>query len=288
MDIFALQCFLFLGETGSFTETAKRVNRTQSAVTQQISKLEKTLGKQLCKRGSPIALTRDGEMLLSYAQRICGLYSEVLDRFTHPELEGEISFGLPEDFATKFLSDILVDFNRIYPRILLNVECDLTVNLYHRFKRGTFDMVLVKMTNPNDFPNGVEIWSEPLEWVYGSSRNKIVDASTLPLVLSPEPCVYRARALQALENAGRRWRTAFISTSYVGTIAAVKAGMGLTVLPSTMIPDFLSVCDEMKFLSLPDIHVSLLKQTNENPSLNILEEFLLARIYKQKSNKKLV
>ena len=66
-------------------------------------------------------------------------------------------------------------------------------------------MVLVKMSRPEDFPNGVEVWSEPLEWVgkndYMSSLHNTIPLS---LVLSPAPCVYRASALQALESAGIR------------------------------------------------------------------------------------
>lgn len=279
MDEFTLRCFLAVVETGSFTRAAEKVKRTQSAITQQMSSLEKSLGKKLFDRGKHMSLTKDGELFLTYANKILSLYLEVLDRFQHPELAGEIRFGLPEDFAAMFLSDVLTDFSRLHPRILLNVECDLTLNLFERFKKGHFDMVLVKMSRPEDFPNGVEVWSEPLEWIgkneYLSSLDKNVP---LPLVLSPAPCVYRARALQALEEAGIRWRIVFISPSYAGIIAAVNAGMGITTLPKTMIPDTLEVIEEHFLPSLPDIHVSLLKQTDKNECLQSLEDFLLKKL----------
>lgn len=280
MDNFTLSCFLAIVETGSFTKAAQKVKRTQSAITQQISNLEKNLGKRLFERGKQqLRLTKDGEIFLSYAHKLSALHLEVLDRFKHPELEGEIRFGLPEDFAAMFLSDVLTDFSRLHPRILLNVECDLTLNLFERFKKRAFDMVLVKMSRPEDFPNGVEVWSEPLEWIGKNDELTSLEKKTpLPLVLSPQPCVYRSRALEALEKAGVRWRTVFISPSYSGIIAAVNAGMGITTLPKTMIPETLDVIKADFLPSLPDIHVSLLKQTDTNECLQSLEDFLLKRL----------
>jgi len=279
MDDFTLNCFLAVADTASFTKAAIRVKRTQSAVTQQISNLEKTLGRKLFQRGKSLSLTKDGEVFLSYAHKIFGLYREVLDRFKQPELEGEIRFGLPEDFASMFLSDVLIDFSRIHPRILLDVECDLTLNLYERFKKGVYDIVLVKMSRPEDFPNGVEVWTEPLGWIANNKYIGSIDKNLpLPLVLAPSPCVYRTRALQALENAGIPWRIVFTSPSHAGTIAAVKAGMGVTVFPRGMIPNELDFIQKKMLPDLPDIHVSLLKKTDKNECLNTLEDFLLKKL----------
>jgi DNA-binding transcriptional LysR family regulator len=278
MDQFTIKCFLAIVETGSFTRAAEAVKRTQSAMTQQISSLEKMVGKRLFDRGKQVRLTKDGEIFLFYAHKIFALHLEVMDRFSCPELEGEIRFGLPEDFASTFLSDVLVGFSRIHPRILLNVECDLTLNLFDRFKKGAFDMVLVKMSRPEDFPNGVEVWSEPLEWIGKSDYFESLDKNTpLHLVLSPQPCVYRERALKTLESMGIRWRIVFTSPSHAGIIAAVKAGMGITILPRTMIPEQLEIIRKPFLPSLPDIHVSLLKQAGKNHCLATLEDFLLKK-----------
>lgn len=279
MDEFTLHCFLAVVETGSFTKAALKVKRTQSAITQQITKLEQTLGKRVFTRGKQIKLTHDGELFLPYANKILALHLEVVDRFKHPELEGEIFFGLPEDFAAMFLSDVLTDFSMLHPRILMNVECDLTLNLFNRFKKGAFDMVLVKMSRPEDFPYGVEVWSEPLEWIGKPDYIKSLDKKKpIQLVLSPEPCVYRASALKALEQAGMSWRIAFISPSYAGITAAVNAGMGVTALPRTMIPEKLEIIQGKRLPALSDIHVSLLKQTDTDKCLQSLEEFILKKL----------
>jgi len=276
IDTFALQCFLAVAETGSVTKAAERVGRTQSAVSQQMAKLETLVDKTLFIRGKTFALTPEGQIFLGYAQQIYALLREMLDRFKDPDLTGEVRFGLPEDFASVYLSDVLVDFVRLHPRILLNIECDLTLNLFRRFKDKEFDLVLVKMTRPDDFPNGIDVWTEDLEWV--GNANEINFSRPLPLVLSPNPCVYRSQALEALQKAGIKGRLAFTSPSFASTVAAVKAGMGITVLPRTLVPPFLQVLNTHRLPRLSDIHVSLLKHTKENPAINSFEGFVARRL----------
>jgi len=275
-DSITMRCFIAVAETASFTRAAERVARTQSAVSQQIARLEQLVGKTLVTRGRTLTLTPDGEVFLSYARQIYALQSEALDRFREPELEGEVRFGLPEDFASVFLSDVLAEFARSHPRILLDVECDLTLNLFERFRQGAFDLVLVKMSRPEDFPNGVDVWSESLEWVGGSGQ--VVDDRPLPLVLSPQPCVYRAAAIAALDAAGRAWRLAFSSPSYAGTVAAVKAGMGVTVLPRNMVPEGCEVLADAELPALSDTHISLLRQADRGAAVVSLEQFVLKKL----------
>lgn len=230
----------------------------------------------MVERGRILSLTAAGETFLGYARQIYALHREALDRFREPELEGEVRFGLPEDFASVFLSDVLADFTHIHPRILLNIECDLTLNLYSRFRQNEFDLVLVKMNRPEDFPHGIDVWSEPLEWV--GDPNLIDRSKPIPLVLSPQPCVYRARALKSLDDLGWKWRLVLSSPSYAGTIAAVKANMGITVLPRAMIPPGLEAIRQQLLPNLSDIHVSLLKRQLNDPVTNSLETFVLKKL----------
>lgn len=276
IDSFGLECFLAVAESNSFTKASSRVRRTQSAVSQQIAKLESQFGRKLFLRDRHLRLTADGEIFSNYARQILLLSREIVDRFKQPELEGEVHFGLPEDFASVFLSEVLTDFSRIHPRIMLSIECDLTLNLYARFKRREFDLVLVKMDQPEDFPNGLEVWSETLEWV--GVPQKIDRSKPLALVLSPKPCVYRSQALKALDASDWRWRIALSSQSYASTVAAVRAGMGYTVLPRTMIPSGLEIVKDANLPILGDVHVSLLKRKRDNAAANSLAEFVAQRL----------
>ncbi len=284
MDLFSVECFIAVVETSSFTKAALRVNRTQSAVTQQISNLEKKLGARLFHREKKLTLTKEGELYLPYAYRMSGLQQEILDRFHNPELDGEVRIGVPEDFATLFLADVLVNFSRIHPRIFLNVECDFTLNLIQRFKEKKLDVALIKMRSAQEFPYGVDIWREPLVWVKPKGAAPLIcPDKPLSLVLSPEPCVYRARAIAALEKAHMRWRIVYTSPSYAGIIAAVKANMGITALPLSMIPDPLEKIEKGILPELSDLHVSLLKQVEQaNPAIETLNQFLLKKLLQEK------
>lgn len=279
-DTVTLHCFISLAQTGSFTKAAELVGRSQSAVSQQIAKLEHILGKPLIKRGPNMGLTNDGQIFLEYAKRIFALHNEILDRFKQPALHGTLHFGLPEAFATILLSDILLEFKRLHPRVTIIVECDLTRNLLERFKQKEFDLVLVKSTIVEDFPHGVEIYTEKLEWV----GNKMLleyyqdDEVPLSLVLSPDPCVYRARAVHSLDKLSQPWRIVFSSHSFAGIIAVVKAGMGITVLPKNMIPSDLDILHSPRLPILEDTHISLLNLDKENPVVKSFENFVVSKL----------
>ena len=278
LDTVTLQCFLAVSDSGSFTKAADRVGRTQSAISQQIAKLEHLIGKPLFNRGKQLSLTTEGEIFLAYAKQIYSLHRESLDRFKEPELQGEIRFGLPEDFATVILSDVLVDFSRLHPRILLNVECDLSINVFEGFTAGKFDIVLIKMVPPNEFLPQTAIWKEPVKWIGKPELLPNINKHTVvPLVLSPKPCVYRESAIHALEKAGIKWRLAYTSPSYAGKMAAVKAGLGISIIQETLIPDYLTPLEYNILPSIADIPISLIKKQHGTKAMESLEYFLLKK-----------
>ncbi len=240
IDTFSIECFMAVSRTGSFTKASEYIGRTQSAVSQQIAKLESHLGKKLFIRGKNIALTPDGESFYHYARQIHELQKQAVQHFKNPQLGGELRFGLPEDFITIFLDSVLSEFIRIYPNVIIKIECELSLNLLERFKNHEFDMILLKMNAPEDLQNSQEVWCEKLEWVGSKLFSQNLDTKkTVPLIISPPPCLYRARAIQALEEKSLEYRIVFTSQSYNSKIAAAKAGLGITVLPKSMIPSHL-------------------------------------------------
>ena len=276
IDTISLQCFIASAETGSFTKAAARVGRTQSAVSQQVAKLENLLGKILFKRSKNLELTSDGEIFLNYANQIFSLHNEAVDYFKEPELKGEVRFGIPYDFASVFLYQVLSEFISIHPNISLHIECDLTMNLYENFNKKKLDLVLLKMPRPQDVDFSTELSSEKLCWV--GNQKIIKNAKALPLVLSPKPCVYRKAAIEALNEKEIKWRIAFSSHSYSGIIAAVKAGLGLTILPHKMIPKDLSIIRSENLPKLKSSNVSLLKLTDKNQAINSFESFIIKHL----------
>lgn len=258
VDTVQLKSFIAIAETGTFGQAAATVNRTQSALSLQIKKLEEQLGCELFDRTNRrVALTPQGEIFLGYAKRMIQLQWEAFSRLREPDVEGEIRFGTPEDFATHYLPDVLASFRQHHPRVQLNVACDLTLNLIDGFHRGGYDVILAKR-DPQRVKGGTKVWREPLVW---AAADGYEPEPRLSLVLSPQPCIYRARALAALDRAKRSWHISFTSPSLAGTIAAVKAGLGITVLPAHMIPAGIHpIRKEMKLPQLADSEVALMKK----------------------------
>ena len=279
LDTVTLQCFLAVAETQSFTKAAQRVGRTQSAISQQIAKLEHLVEKPLIHRGRELTLTTDGEVFLGYAKRIYELHRESLDRFKTPELQGELRFGLPEDFASMILSDVLVEFSRLHPRVVLNVECDLTLTLIERFNQGEFDLILIKTNQRNEIAEGLPVWTEPVDWVGKKELLPEFNQMTpIPLVLSPSPCVYRGNVIESLDKEHLNWRLAFSSPSYAGKMAAVRAGLGITAIQRSMVPPYLDRLEVDYLPVLNDVHISLLKKEQQNHVIQSLEFFILKKL----------
>ena len=258
IDTLQIKSFIAIVDTGTFSQAALNVGRTQSALSLQIKRLEEALGCQLFSRATRrVTLTDEGEIFFSYAKQMAALQWEVFSRLKEPDIAGEIRFGTPEDFATHYLPDVLASFQKHHPRILLNVECDLTLNLMKGFERGDYDVILIKR-DAQTVRGGSKVWREPLVWAAAAHYQA---DSPLSLVVSPQPCIYRARALAALNRAKKPWRISYTSPSLAGTLAAVRAGLGVTVLPANMIPhDIRPIAKEMKLPALADAEIALLKR----------------------------
>lgn len=272
-DTLLLKSFIAIAETGSFSEAADLVGRTQSALSLQIKKLEQRLDCTLFNRTArQVKPTEQGEIFLGYARRIMQLQWEAYSRLKEPDVAGEIRLGTPEDFATHYLSAVLATFREHHPRVQLNVQCDLTLNLIDGFKRDTFDLILVKR-DPKAAKGGTKVWREPLVWAAADHHKP---EAPLSLVLSPEPCIYRARALAALNKARIPWRITYTSPSLAGTIAAVKAGLGITVLPANMLPQGIHpIRARSKLPALADAEIALIKREGLSKASEMLADHII-------------
>ncbi len=216
-------------DAGSFTRAGERVHRTQSTVSQQIKRLEDELGRPLLNRtGKQVAPTEHGERLLSYARRLLSLAEEARDVLARPGNEGAVRLGIPQDFAAFRLTKLLATFARSHPGLRLDVRADQSVYLRRDLERGDLDLALIKRDAGDD--GGIAAWPERLHWVTSKANPAHAGSGSVPLIFFPTGCLYRTRAIHALESAGRTWHMAYTSSSLAGIQAAVAAGMGLSIL----------------------------------------------------------
>lgn len=293
-DLDLLRAFVAVAESGGFSRAAHRLGRSQSTVSLQIKRLETVLGRTVLARvgGShkDAHLTPDGEILLRYARDILALCDEAHARLGEASIAGTVRLGTPEDFATTHLPDVLAEFAITHPRVALEVTCDFTVNLLDGFAKGRYDLVLFKrepQKAPAQAPDGgVGVWREVLIWVAGTALPVSIE-DELPLVLAPAPDVYRRRAIAALEAGGWRWRVAYTSQSLAGLQAAVRAGLGVTVLPREMATPGLVTLDEKQsgLPHLPDTEIVLFRAPGKPPYAAQLLGTTLSRLWNARAER---
>ncbi len=276
LDIDLLRSFVSVVDAGGFTRAGERVHRTQSTVSQQIRRLEETLGRELLHRnGKQATPTEEGERLLSYARRILALAEEARDVVARPSGDGVLRLGIPEDFAAYRLPELLSEFARSRPGLRLHVRSGLSVRLASDLERGEFDLALFKRAAGGH--GGIATWPERLRWV--TSRRHPVEARTgsVPLAVFEQGCLYRDRAIHALEAAGRAWHIAYTSPNLPGIQAAVSAGLGVSILPDVAIlAEHRILARQEGFPSIPDTELTLVAAPDAPPATRRLADVLAA------------
>ena len=278
LDLDLLRTFVAVADTRNFTRAGQRLGRTQSAVSLQVRRLEQRLGVVLFLRDPRrVALTHEGELMLPQVRSLLRLNDDIVAGVTADEVEGEVRLGAPEDFATVHLPEILGEFARSHRKVTLSVSCDLTLNLLDRLRDGELDLALIKR-EPMGPDLGVRVWREPLVWAAADAE--VAKLEPLPLCLAPTPCIYRKRAVAALQGSGRPFRVAYASPSLAGLHAALRAGLGVSVLPREMAPPDVTVLGpECGLPALPDTEIALMKSSAGTPrAADALADFILASL----------
>jgi DNA-binding transcriptional LysR family regulator len=227
-------------------------------------RLEERIGKPIFSRdGRQSKLTEDGERLLGYARRIVRLSHETIAAFDDTGLSGSVRLGTPDDYADRFLPEILARFANSNPRVEVSVVCEPSLTLMDMARGGDLDLAIV--TACGEMPAEV-LRQEPLLWVT-SAVHRVEQEEIVPLALSKAPCVWRAAGLEALTSAGRKYRVLYTSGNSTAISAAVLAGLAVTVLAESALRPGMRVLSEADgFPRLPSCEIGIIRSWNSNPS----------------------
>jgi DNA-binding transcriptional LysR family regulator len=242
LDTVVLRTLVSAMDLGGFGRAAEKLGRTQSAVSQQMQRLEEQVGEPLFrKQGRALTLTAAGEVMLGYARRMLELNDEAVTAVKGLAVAGAVRLGLPQDFAETGLPIVLARFARAHPGVRVEVRVDRNVVLLEQLARGQLDLALV--FGSADVGESTQVAELPMVWIgpgdFSRSRKE-----ALPLVLFEPPCLFRQAGLAALDKAGIAWRISFSSVSLAGLWAAVGAGLGLTIRTPEGVPRHLRVLDK--------------------------------------------
>ncbi|MDD0975440.1 LysR substrate-binding domain-containing protein [Pseudomonas fontis] len=273
IDSEVLRTFVAIAEQGGFTRAGEVVNRTQSAVSMQMKRLEEDIiQRQLFERdGRQVRLTAEGQVLLGYARRILKLHGEVFNTLRMPHMVGVVRIGTPDDYAMRFLPGILSSFAQAYPLIQVEVHCETSKQLMMRQ-----DLDLTIVTREPGYEVGQLLRQERLVWAAAQGFCPH-EQRPMPLAMFNSDCFCRSWACNALEALGLEYRIAYTSPSLAAIFAIVSAGLAVTAQLQSLVTANLRILGENEGLpQLPVANVMLLRNAQtQSPMTDSLADYII-------------
>lgn len=258
LEIGLLRSFVAVARSGSFTRAAHRLCRVQSAVSNQIKRLEAIVGVRLFDRsGRTVTLTREGEQLLVHARRLITLNEQALaDLGRDGAVSGRLRLAVT-DTSALYLPPVLRRFAEAFPLARFEVQCCRSWEALEALESGDTDLALV--TQPCGRDGGTVVRRESLRWV--EARGSLAaEQDPLPIAIFADGCMYRSAILAALDTSGRRWRLAYDSPSRDVLQMAVESRLAITVLPQSLIGPGLRIVDPAHRLPpLPEMEILMFR-----------------------------
>ncbi len=266
LDLDLLRTFVAVADLNTFAAAAAAVCRTQSAVSQQMQRLEQLVGKELFARhGRNKLLTEHGIQLLGYARKILRFNDEACMSLMFSNLQGVLTLGASDESADTILPFLLNRISSVYPKLALDVSVKRNAFMVEMLKENEVDLV-VTTHRPGQY-DCLTLRTSPTHW-YCAAEYVLQKGEPIPLVLLNDPSPFRDMVLTALNEASIPWRLAYVASTLPAVRAAVKAGLGVTARPVEMMSPDLRVLGQSEGLpSLPDTEYLLCHNAASNNEL---------------------
>lgn len=276
LELDLLQAFVAVADQRSFTRAAAALNRTQSAVSTQVRRLEERLSAELFHRTTArVELSPAGEGLLGYARRMLDLNDEALGRLQRHKVEGVVRLGAMEDYGVLFVPALLARFAAAHPLVQVEMETGLTGPMLGRLGR---DLDVVVAMHPVGDGGGTLLRREQAVWAAAPHVPEMLP-SPLPLALYPPGCLFRRWATEALDAAGRPWRLAFVGQGLAAVAAVAAEGLAVTVVKAGTLPRCLvPLGPEHGMPSLPEADLRLHRAPAVTPAASLLADHLVRHL----------
>lgn len=178
-----MRYFVTVTETGSFTTASKQLGIAQPAISMAINKLEKELGAELINRSKrKFELTYAGEIFLNHCINILNSTDNAITEINEiNDLDkGVIKFAAPITFGDQCLVDIISDYQKQHPNIIVDISTGSSSELLQMLLNNEHDFVIV---DERDVKNGVEsmpIYEDDIR-VWMSKDHPLANSQHLPL-----------------------------------------------------------------------------------------------------------
>lgn len=266
LDLDLLRTFVAVADLNTFAAAAAAVCRTQSAVSQQMQRLEQLVGKELFARhGRNKLLTQHGIQLLGYARKILRFNDEACMSLMFSNLQGVLTLGASDESADTILPFLLNRISSVYPKLALDVSVKRNAFMVEMLNEHKVDLV-VTTHRPGQF-DCLTLRTSPTHW-YCAAEYVLQKGEPVPLVLLDDPSPFRDMVLTALNEANIPWRLAYVASTLPAVRAAVKAGLGVTARPVEMMSPDLRVLGKSDGLpALPDTEYLLCHNSSSHNEL---------------------
>jgi len=239
IDLESLEIFRTVVHEGGIIRAAAKLNRVQSNVTTRVKQLEERLGLQLFRRqGRSLALSPEGELLLSYAQRLFRIADEAEHELKSGKPMGAFRIGSLESTAGSRLAPVLSKFHRLHPGVVVELATGTTGALIQRV--GNFEIEAAFVSEPFTAPGleAMKVFDEELVLITSRDVPEVARASQLAgmtLIAFVNGCSYRKRMEEWLGGASMMPARTLEFASYQAMIACVAAGTGYALVPRSLL-----------------------------------------------------
>lgn len=241
-DLRQLRYFLAVAEELHFGRAAERVGIAQPPLTQQIQKLETSLGCRLFERGRKTSLTEAGAALLAETRRLLAQVERAVETTRRAACgeTGRLRIGAPPSVLVTALPAAIRKYRRLYPGVQFALRELSTSAIEEAVRRDEVDLGFLREAEPEPPLESVIVFQEPLVAVLPAAH-PLAARKTLGLrALRDEPFVFFPRQLGPAfydrltgfcARQGFAPRVVQEATQWQTVVSFVEAGMGVSLAP---------------------------------------------------------
>ncbi|CUA96397.1 LysR family transcriptional regulator [Thiomonas bhubaneswarensis] len=255
-----LRALVAVAHSGSLSAAAQRLYRSQSAVSEQIRKLELACSATLLlrsKRGAE--LTPAGRTLLGHAQEILDAHERAVLAMQGVDLAGSLRVAVTDYFHPSGIAALLRRLRASHPRLQLHVTVRKSASIEQEADEEPYDlglsMRILERGATRGTPSGVlrvPLFREPMAWVADPSLQAAAGGA-LPLVVLPASCAVHRFVARALAARNIEHYVAHCASGVAGLQLAISAGLGVSCLNASALPAGLRPLRSFSGIRLPSL-----------------------------------
>jgi DNA-binding transcriptional LysR family regulator len=253
LDIDLLRTFHAVVRIGKFSAAAEQLHKSPAAVSVHIQRLEQVAGGRLLNRDNQsISLTVLGKRLLISTAELLRTHDQALADLHGTDLAGRITLGVPDEYATHVIRDILPTFAAAWPNVVLELKTGPSYALRELVQRGKLQTAVVAQRKGDIGPDTQVLMSTTPVWV-GPTSTTVALNDPLPLAVHALQCPYREAMTESLKATGRCSRIVLESPSNQAVKACVEAGMAVSLIDRGKVTEQMQILDGLPVIPDHDI-----------------------------------